>query len=108
MKMRGHTLVWHSQLAPRVAATVTGENARRHLEGHIRAVMGHFKGRMHSWDVVNEAVSPGGQRGDGLRKTPWLDHLAPEYLDIAYSAANFRRKAAWQAMARAFDSRAAR
>src|SRR5450432_1909904 len=87
MKIRGHTLVWHNQLAPWVAATVSKENARSHLEGHIRAVMGHFKGRMHSWDVVNEAVSPGGQRSDGLRKTPWLDHLGPEYLDIAYSAA---------------------
>ena len=87
MKMRGHTLVWHNQLAPWVASTLTRENARGHLEGHIRAVVGHFKGRMHSWDVVNEAVSPGDKRDDGLRKTPWLEHLGPDYLDIAYRAA---------------------
>ena len=87
MKMRGHTLVWHSQLAPWVASTMNKENARAFLEGHIRAVMGHYKGRMHSWDVVNEAVHPPDQREDGLRNTPWLKNLGPEYLDIAYTTA---------------------
>jgi len=88
IQMRGHTLVWHNQLAPWVATAVTKQNARRHLESHIRAVVGHFKGRMHSWDVVNEAVSPGDLRNDGLRKTPWLEHFGPEYLDSAYHTAS--------------------
>ena len=87
MRMRGHTLVWHNQLAPWFRTTVTAENARAHLEMHIRTVMGHFQGRMHSWDVVNEAVHPPDGRDDGLRKTPWLEMLGPEYLDMAYTIA---------------------
>jgi endo-1,4-beta-xylanase len=87
MKMRGHTLVWHEQLAQWFASTVTKENARSYLENHIREVMGHYRGRMHSWDVVNEAIHPPDGRLDGLRKTPWLDLLGPEYLEIAYTVA---------------------
>jgi endo-1,4-beta-xylanase len=87
MKMRGHTLVWHEQLPSWFASTVTRENARSYLERHIRTVMGHYQDNMHSWDVVNEAVHPPDGREEGLRGTPWLDLLGPEYLEIAYATA---------------------
>ncbi|HTX35744.1 MAG TPA: endo-1,4-beta-xylanase [Bryobacteraceae bacterium] len=87
MRMRGHTLVWHEQLPRWFASTVTKQNARARLEEHIRTVMGHYRGRMHSWDVVNEAIRPQDGRADGLRQTPWLDLLGPEYLEIAYATA---------------------
>jgi endo-1,4-beta-xylanase len=87
MKMRGHTLVWHEQLAPWVRSTLTPGNARQCLEEHIRTVVGHYKGRMHSWDVVNEAIHVPDGREDALRRTPWLELLGPEYLDIAYGIA---------------------
>jgi len=87
IQMRGHNLVWHQQLPRWFASTVTAENARDYLEKHIRAVAGHYKGRMHSWDVVNEAVDPSDGRPDGLRKTPWLELLGPEYLEIAFTTA---------------------
>jgi endo-1,4-beta-xylanase len=87
MKLRGHTLVWHKQLGPWFAGAVTRENARHYLETHVRTVMGRFKGRMHSWDVVNEAIEPADGRADGLRKTLWLERLGPEYLDIAFTLA---------------------
>ncbi len=87
MQMRGHNLVWHEQLASWFRTTVTAENARRFLEIHISTVMGRYRGRMHSWDVVNEAVHPPDGREDGLRKSPWLERLGPEYLDIAFTLA---------------------
>jgi endo-1,4-beta-xylanase len=87
MKMRGHNLVWHNQLPTWFSSVVTKGNARDQLEGHIRHVASHYRGRMHSWDVVNEAVLPGDGRSDGLRKTRWLELLGPEYLEIAHSAA---------------------
>ena len=88
MKMRGHTLVWHSQAWPWLKTVVTPQNARRHLEEHIRTVAGRYKGRMHSWDVVNEAINPADGREDGLRKTAWLEMLGPEYLEIAFQTAH--------------------
>jgi endo-1,4-beta-xylanase len=88
MEMRGHTLVWHSQTSPWLKTTVNPQNARQYLEDHIRTVAGHYKGRMHSWDVVNEAVLPTDGRLDGLRKTVWLEMLGPDYLEMAFRAAH--------------------
>jgi endo-1,4-beta-xylanase len=87
MEMRGHTLVWHSQPWPWLKTAVNQQNTRQHLEDHIRTVAGRYKGRMHSWDVVNEAVLPTDGREDGLRKTAWLEMLGPDYIEMAFRAA---------------------
>lgn len=87
MRMRGHTLVWHSQTWPWLKTTVNPQNARKYLEDHIRTVVGHYRGRMHSWDVVNEAIQVEDGREDGLRKTPLLELLGPDYIELAFHAA---------------------
>lgn len=87
MKMRGHTLVWHSQMSPWFRTEATSENSRAILEEHIRAVAGRFKGRMHSWDVVNEAIQVSDGLPGGLRKTPWLSVFGPEYIDLSFRLA---------------------
>ena len=73
MKVRGHNLCWHRQL-PRWFDAVRDEasNARALLTAHIQTVAGRYAGRMHSWDVVNEAVLVSDGRADGLRESPWL------------------------------------
>jgi len=82
--VRGHNLCWHNQNPPWLEATLTPQNAAKILEDHIRGVAGHFAGKIHSWDVVNEAVLPEDGRKDGLRKSIWLQMLGPDYLEIAY------------------------
>jgi len=69
MAVTGHTLVWHQESpnwifedAPGVPAT--RETVLLRLREHMRTVMGHYRGRVHGWDVVNEAVS--------TRKNEWL------------------------------------
>ncbi|MGL5115388.1 MAG: endo-1,4-beta-xylanase, partial [Beijerinckiaceae bacterium] len=57
------------------------------MVGHIRTVMTRFKGKIRDWDVVNEAVDPANKRPDGLRVSPYLKAIGPEYLDIAFRAA---------------------
>lgn len=86
--LRGHTLVWHHSLPPWFKNTVTKQNAKGYLEQHIRAVVGRYAGKIHSWDVVNEAIEEGyllhkGRR-DGLRNTPWLELLGTNYIDYAF------------------------
>lgn len=87
MKMRGHTLVWHSQMGPWVKGAIHRDNARRLLESHVRTVAARYRGLIESWDVVNEAIEVKDGVAGGLRKTTWLEFLGPEYIDMAFRAA---------------------
>jgi endo-1,4-beta-xylanase len=88
MKFRGHTLVWEQALPKWFVPTVNLDNAKQILLSHISTVVGHFAGQMHSWDVVNEAIEIGDGRPDGLKVTPWLLYLGPEYIELAFRAAH--------------------
>jgi endo-1,4-beta-xylanase len=83
-KLRGHNLCWHEALPDWFHSTATKENARRLLIDHIQRVAGHFAGKLHSWDVVNEAIDVKDGRPDGLRKSPWLELVGPSYIEIAF------------------------
>ncbi len=83
MLFRGHTLVWHQAVPDWLKNTIDSQNAEQLMVNHIREVAGHYAGKMHSWDVVNEALDDG-----EFRKTLWLDNIGPEYIDIAFRAAH--------------------
>jgi endo-1,4-beta-xylanase len=87
MKIRGHNFVWHEQLPAWFAGTATKENAKKILTDHIHTVAGRYKGKIHSWDVVNEAINISDGRPDSLRKSSWLELIGPEYLELAYRTA---------------------
>lgn len=81
---RGHTLVWHLSLPRWFKETVNVTNAAPILEKHIQTVVGRYAGKIHSWDVVNEAIEIKDGRNDGLRITPWLKSLGSNYIDLAF------------------------
>jgi len=83
-RVRGHNLCWHEALPPWFKDVANKDNARQMLEAHIRTVAGRYRGQIHSWDVVNEAVNPADDRLDGLRKSPWLELIGPDYLELAF------------------------
>ena len=87
MKIRGHNLAWHRQLPQWFAAEATPANAKDLLTSHIERVMGRYSGRMHSWDVVNEAIEIKDGRPDGLRNSAWMNLLGPDYIEIAFRTA---------------------
>src|SRR5207248_5421060 len=62
-------------------------DVRALLVEHIRIVVGRYRGRVHSWDVVNEAILPSDKQPDGLRKSFWYDAIGPDYIDLAYRTA---------------------
>src|ERR1022692_4178173 len=72
MKVRGHTLVWHRQNPKWLAeGKYTSGELAEILEKHIKTVVGHYRGKIFAWDVVNEAfdeLHPG-----TLRSTIWHD-----------------------------------
>ncbi|WP_327009982.1 endo-1,4-beta-xylanase [Dactylosporangium sp. NBC_01737] len=98
--VRGHVLVWHSQLPGWLNdgindGTIDGPQLRALLKKHITDVVTHFKGRIWQWDVVNEAVSDpwetpsaihlGGNAGSFKQK--FADLLGPGYLADAFRTA---------------------
>ncbi|MCL1997468.1 MAG: endo-1,4-beta-xylanase [Turicibacter sp.] len=75
--MIGHTLIWHSQspawltTVPNSTEPLTRAEAMANMEMYINTVAGRWAGRIHSWDVLNEAIasSVGSFSGD------WRNHL---------------------------------
>ena len=81
-------LVWPRFVPGWLKSMMTPQNARDLLTSHVKTVAGRYAGQMYSWVVVNEALNPREGRSDGLRNSPWLDNLGPEYIDIAFQAAH--------------------
>jgi endo-1,4-beta-xylanase len=87
MQMRGHTLVFWQSIPGWVTNTMNAGNAQEILQNHIATVCGHYAGKLHSWDVVNEAIDFSSGRPDGLRNSIWLQTLGPDYIAQAFQLA---------------------
>jgi endo-1,4-beta-xylanase len=87
MLLRGHPLVWHESIPDWFSTTLNNENAEQILTEHINNVVRHYAGKMHSWDVVNEAVDISKKGVNGFRNTPWLKTLGSDYIDLAFRLA---------------------
>jgi endo-1,4-beta-xylanase len=85
--LRGHNLLWYHR-TPEWFFDLPDRSAQnRAVVDHIRQLAGRYRGRIHSWDVVNEPIEPKDGRPDGLRAAVFLETLGPEYLDLAYHTA---------------------
>ncbi|MFD7863181.1 endo-1,4-beta-xylanase [Streptomyces sp. NPDC059783] len=84
MKLRGHTLVWHSQL-PGWVGGLNATDLRSAMNNHINQVMGHYKGKIYAWDVVNEAFQDGGS--GARRSSPFQDKLGNGFIEEAFRTA---------------------
>jgi len=84
----GHCLVWHSQVPRWVFQDAEGKPLDRaallqRMRDHIHTVVGRYKGRVHGWDVVNEALNEDGT----LRKSQWLNIIGEDYIARAFEFA---------------------
>lgn len=86
-RVRGHNLCWHVDNPAWLGTVLTRENAAHYLTQHIATVAGRYAGKIHSWDVVNEAVDVKSGRPDGLRDSIWLEMIGPGYVELAYRTA---------------------
>jgi len=85
--LRGHNLLWYHR-TPEWFFDLPDKAAQRQaVVEHIQQLAGRYRGRIHSWDVVNEPIEPKDGRPDGLRTAVFLETLGPEYLDLAYRTA---------------------
>nr|WP_315202618.1 endo-1,4-beta-xylanase [uncultured Flavobacterium sp.] len=83
MFIHGHTLIWHSQLAPWMSEIKDSAEMKAFMKDHINTIVSKYKGRINSWDVVNEALNEDGT----LRKSVFLNTLGESYLADAFKLA---------------------
>jgi len=88
MHIIGHTLVWWHQTPDWVFQHASGKPLGREallqrMKEHIFTVMGRYRGRIHGWDVVNEAINADGS----WRKSRWYEILGEDHVAKAFEFA---------------------
>lgn len=93
MQVRGHALAWHSQVPSWVSTLAqqvesAGGSARDTLlsvlKTHIDSVVGHYKGKIREWDVVNEAINDNGTHGWRSEGSVWFQYIGRDFIDSAF------------------------
>jgi endo-1,4-beta-xylanase len=94
LKLRGHTLCWHSQ-TPRwlfidsshtPPDTVSKEVLYKRLKEHITAVVTRYKGSVYAWDVVNEVISD--NPNEYFRNSAFYRICGEEFVEKAFQYAH--------------------
>lgn len=78
MRVHGHTLIWHKS-PPAWVENFQGDAAAwdKLLKDHIQTVVGRYKGKVASWDVINEVMEDDGT----LRKNSiWYQKLGKDFI----------------------------
>jgi len=85
----GHTLIWHSQAPKWFFVDKDGKDVSREvlierMKNHITTVVGRYKGRVHGWDVVNEAIEDDGS----FRKSKFYQIIGEDFIRLAFEFAH--------------------
>ena len=90
--VHGHTLVWHAQTGNWFFRDGDKAAITRRMKDHIGTLVGRYKGKIRSWDVVNEAIDDRGNAQtaptENLRNSQWLRAVGPEFLTLAFQFAH--------------------
>jgi endo-1,4-beta-xylanase len=92
LRMRGHTLIWGKfpgMTHPKVWTSMVQNSPdpeaemKKIIKKYIETVMGHFKGKVNTWDVVNEPMS-----GEGLFPSIFTEAMGEDYIDYSFQIAH--------------------
>ncbi|MGV3764745.1 MAG: endo-1,4-beta-xylanase [Chitinophagaceae bacterium] len=83
ISVNAHTLIWHSQMPAFARRMQSVDSFRTFFTDHIKTVAGRYKGKVQSWDVVNEALNEDGT----MRRSPFLQKMGPDFVTEAFRLA---------------------
>jgi len=81
--LRGHALIYDAFM-PEWVNKLPPQQMRVAFDRRIQFAMTRWRGQVHSWDVVNEALEPNERRSDSLRNTIFLKALGEGYIADAF------------------------
>lgn len=90
LQVVGHTLVWAKDERTPAWMFLDGDRPAsrelvlKRMETHIRTVVSRYRGKIASWDVVNEALDDGEPY---LRPSKWLSLVGPDFVEKAFASA---------------------
>lgn len=90
LKVRGHTLCWHTQTPQWLFIDSAGKNVSKEvlldrLKSHIQTVVSRYKGKIYAWDVVNEVIA---DDTTFLRKSKWQEITGEDFIQKAFEYAH--------------------
>ena len=89
IKLRGHCLMWHSQIGEwMLKDNPTKEVFYARMKNHIQAVVNRYKDVVYCWDVVNEAMTDDKNAVDPYRQSPMYKLCGDEFIAKAFQFAH--------------------
>ena len=80
MIVKGHVLIWHVTTPTALLEPLSNEDFAIQVKRHIYTTIGHYRHRIHRWDVVNEALAPDGSLAD----TIFLRKMGKNYIETCF------------------------
>jgi endo-1,4-beta-xylanase len=85
-RLHGHTLAWHNAVPKWVEPYVNDKDKLQQIfETHIRTVATHFRGKVKSWDVINEVIN---DESGSYRETIWYQSMGSACIENAFRIAH--------------------
>lgn len=87
LDLRGHTLVWYGAMPDWTKTIASAAEAERELVRHIETVVGRYRGRIKSWDVINEPIPDDPASRSDIRPSIWQQRLGESHIALALRTA---------------------
>lgn len=81
--IRGHVLVWHSQLPAWVSSISSAPVLTSVIQNHVTTLVTRYKGKIYNWDVCYEVLNEDGS----MRSSVFYNVLGTNFINIAFAAA---------------------